>query len=46
MGAYLGAGLTLERYLEPMPDDPSLRENPRFEDWFRVPNFEVMVWRK
>lgn len=43
--AYLGAGLTLRRYLEPMPDE-SLRGDPRFESWFRVPTFDAMVWQK
>ncbi|HEX5371012.1 MAG TPA: class I SAM-dependent methyltransferase [Dehalococcoidia bacterium] len=45
MDAYLGAGLALRRYIEPRPDE-SLRGEPRFESWFRVPSFDVMVWRK
>jgi SAM-dependent methyltransferase len=43
--AYLGTGLILKRYIEPRPDE-SLRDDPRFESWFRVPTFDVMVWEK
>jgi hypothetical protein len=46
MDAYLGAGLTLRRYLEPAPADDSLKDDQRFEDWYRVPNFDLMVWQK
>jgi SAM-dependent methyltransferase len=46
MDAYLSAGLTLRRYLEPMPEDSTLRHNPRFESWFQVPAFDLMVWEK
>jgi len=46
MDAYLSAGLTLRRYLEPVPPDDSLRHQPRFEAWYRVPNFDLMVWEK
>lgn len=46
MDAYLSAGLILRRYLEPEPQDASLRSNPRYESWFRVPAFDVMVWQK
>ena len=46
LDAYLGAGLMLRRFLEPVPEDLSLRDDPRFEDWFRVPNFDVMLWQK
>lgn len=46
MGAFLAAGLILEAFLEPIPADDSLRKDPRFEDWYRVPNFVVMRWRK
>ena len=45
MDAYLGAGLVLKRYIEPRPDE-SLRGDRRFESWFRVPSFDVMVWSK
>ena len=45
MHAYLGAGLVLRRFIEPHPDE-SLRNDPRFESWFRVPTFDVMVWQK
>jgi len=44
MDAYLSARLTLRTFLEPVPADESLREDPRYEDWFRVPEFTVMVW--
>lgn len=46
MDAYLSSGLTLRRYLEPVPDDQSLRDDPKFEDWFRVSEFTVMRWEK
>ena len=44
MSAYLGAGLKLREFLEPVPADDSLREDPRFEDWYRIPLFTVMRW--
>lgn len=46
MSAYLSAGLTLREFLEPVPADESLREDPRFEDAYRVPEFNVMRWEK
>jgi len=46
MQAYLGAGLTLREFLEPVPADDSLRDDPRYEDWYRVPQFTVMLWQK
>ncbi|MGH2608905.1 MAG: class I SAM-dependent methyltransferase [Tepidiformaceae bacterium] len=46
MAAYLGAGLVLREFLEPMPSDDSLRHDPRYEDWYRLPNFTVMHWQK
>ena len=46
MQAYLSAGLVLRRFLEPAPPDDSLRHNPSFEDWYRIPEFTVMRWQK
>lgn len=46
MQAYLGAGLALRAFLEPVPQDQSLRNQYEFEDWFRVPLFTVMRWEK
>ena len=46
MTAYLDAGLILRRFLEPVPGDGSMRNDPRFEDWYRVPLFNVMRWEK
>lgn len=46
MQAYLDAGFVLRDFLEPMPADDSLRDNPHFEDWYRVPEFTVMVWER
>lgn len=46
MDAYLGAGLALRAFEEPVPSDESLREDDYFEDWFRVPLFTVMRWEK
>ncbi|MGH2609810.1 MAG: class I SAM-dependent methyltransferase [Tepidiformaceae bacterium] len=44
--AFLGAGLALRDFIEPMPKDDSLRDDPYFEDWYRAPNFVVMHWQK
>lgn len=46
MTAFLGAGLVLRDFLEPIPADGSLRDDPYYEDWFRLPNFVVMRWEK
>jgi len=46
MQAYLSNGLILRDFLEPVPEDESLREIYDFEDWFRVPLFTVMRWEK
>ena len=46
MSAYLRAGLILREFLEPVPVDRSLQLHPDFEDWFRVPLFNVMKWQK
>ncbi len=46
MAAFLGAGLILRDFLEPVPQDQSLRDDPKTEDWFRVPIFAVMRWEK
>jgi SAM-dependent methyltransferase len=46
MDAYLGAGFVLTRFLEPMPQDDSLRGDIRYESWFRVPTFDLQVWQK
>lgn len=46
MRAYLSSGLTLREFLEPVPADQSLREQYHFEDWFRVPEFTVMLWER
>jgi hypothetical protein len=46
MSAYLGAGLVLRDFLEPVPRDESLRTLEWSEDWFRIPEFTVMRWQK
>ncbi len=46
MAVYLGAGLVLRDFIEPMPADDSLRDDPYYEDWYRLPNFVVMRWQK
>ncbi|HEY8171611.1 MAG TPA: class I SAM-dependent methyltransferase [Dehalococcoidia bacterium] len=46
MDAYLSSGLILREFLEPVPEDDSLRDQQAFEDWFRVPLFNVMRWEK
>jgi SAM-dependent methyltransferase len=44
MQAYLGAGLTLRAFEEPVPENLSLRDSVEYEDWFRVPLFTAMWW--
>ncbi len=46
MSAFLGAGLVLRRFLEPVPSAEAMREYPAFEDHARVPLFVVMEWTK
>jgi SAM-dependent methyltransferase len=46
MTSLLDAGLQLRAFQEPVPRDDSLRDDPRFEDWYRVPLFYVTVWQK
>jgi SAM-dependent methyltransferase len=46
MASYLGSGLVLREFLEPVPEDESLRTDPYWEDYFRVPDFNVMLWEK
>lgn len=46
MQAYLANGLILRAFEEPVPEDASLRDDPYWEDYFRVPDFNVMVWEK
>jgi hypothetical protein len=46
MRRYLECGLSLQEFLEPVPEDEALREDPDCEDWFRVPLFNVMKWRR
>lgn len=46
MAAYLGAGLVLREFIEPYPEDDSFREDSRYEDWYRAPNFTVMAWER
>jgi SAM-dependent methyltransferase len=46
MQAYLGAGLTLREFLEPVPEDGSMRDDADYEDWYRVPYFTVMLWTR
>jgi SAM-dependent methyltransferase len=46
MTALLESGLQLRAFEEPVPADDSLRADPRYEDWYRVPLFYVMLWQK
>ncbi len=46
MESFLSTGLLLTDFIEPMPSDDSLRDDPLFEDWYRLPNFVVMRWEK
>jgi SAM-dependent methyltransferase len=46
MTQLLATGFTLKAFLEPVPEDEALRDDPQTEDWFRVPLFTVMLWQK
>ncbi|MBS1705094.1 MAG: class I SAM-dependent methyltransferase [Armatimonadetes bacterium] len=46
MNAYLGAGLVLRAYEEPVPPAEQIREWPSLRDYLRVPMMNVMVWEK
>ncbi len=46
MSAYLSSGLMLRDFEEPVPEDQSLRNEYAYEDWFRVPLFNVMRWQR
>jgi ubiquinone/menaquinone biosynthesis C-methylase UbiE len=46
MQAYLDSGLQLREFIEPVPPDDSLRDDPQLEDWYRVPEFLVLKWQK
>ncbi|MGH7555996.1 MAG: class I SAM-dependent methyltransferase, partial [Longimicrobiales bacterium] len=45
MSAYLGAGLVLREFLEPVPPE-RFRDMPELSGAFRVPWFTVMLWEK
>jgi SAM-dependent methyltransferase len=46
MECFLGAGLRLERYLEPVPPPEAIAQRPDLAEDVRVPVFNVMVWSK
>ena len=46
MQAYLSANLILRTFLEPVPPHNTFRHTPRFEDWYRIPEFTLMRWQK
>ncbi|MFI5355886.1 MAG: class I SAM-dependent methyltransferase [Opitutales bacterium] len=46
MQAFLGAGLILEHYDEPVPTPEVLARHPRMSDYLRLPHFCTMAWRK
>ena len=46
MQAYLSANLILRRFPEPAPPDDTLRHNPSFEDWYRIPEFTAHALAK
>ncbi len=46
MDAYLESGLLLREFLEPVPESDAWKDNPRLEDWYRVPEFTAMKWQK
>jgi len=46
MKAFLGCGLILEYFDEPMPSEPQIQAAPALSDHGRKPDFCVMRWRK
>lgn len=46
MEAFLRAGLTLRRYLEPAPTPSAAAQRPHIADNLRVPFFNAMVWER
>lgn len=46
MSAYLECGLVLKSFQEPVPSPVALDKYPKAEDYFRVPYFNLMEWRK
>lgn len=46
MQTYLEAGLRLEQFLEPQPDPSEAAKHTGWADYWRVPYFNVMAWRK
>jgi SAM-dependent methyltransferase len=46
MTQFLATGFSLKAFLEPVPQDEALMDDPQTEDWFRVPLFTVMLWQK
>ena len=43
--AFLGAGLQLEHFDEPMPTPAVKAKHPKMQDFHRIPHFCTMVWR-
>lgn len=43
---FLGAGLVLEHFDEPVPTAATLEKHPYMDDYLRMPHFCTMVWRK
>ena len=43
--AFIGAGLTLEHFDEPMPKGGVIAKYPAMQDFRRLPHFCTMVWR-
>ena len=46
MGAFLGQGLTLKAFEEPIPSAQDMADRPAIADFRRVPYFVVMDWQK
>jgi len=46
MRAFIGAGLALEHFDEPMPKPEVLAAHPGMQDYRRIPHFCTMVWRR
>ena len=45
MPAFSGAGLTLERFDEPMPKRDVIAAHRSLQDFHRLPHFWTMAWR-
>lgn len=46
LNAFIGQGLRLEKFLEPLPTDESVKLVPRLAEYQRIPFMVIMTWSK